>query len=112
MWKNIKMYKIGSIEKCVAEFQVWAQEILPYGKMKIRVYESQNGVFSGYTDVRIIRKFDNSPESAVGHGKTIEEALEDTINYFMEIIEEDYPSKEYPNGVPEENIVYSEFSDF
>lgn len=112
MWKNLKMDRIGSIEKCVAEFQVWAQEILPYGKMKIKIYENQKGVFSGYTDIRVIRKFDGSPEGAVGHGKTVDEALEDTINYFMEIAEEDYPSKEYPEGIPETYIVYSEFSDF
>lgn len=112
MMNNLKIYGIDAIEKCVGEFQIWAQEILPYGKMKVKIYENQDGVFTGYTDVRIIRKFDNDPEGAVGHGKTIDEALIDTLNYFIEIVKENYPIEKYPNGLLEENIVYSEFSDF
>lgn len=57
-------------------------------------------------------KFDNAPEGAVGHGKTIDEELIDTLNYFIEIVKENYPIEKYPNGLLEENIVYSEFSDF
>lgn len=103
---------VDAIEKCVAEFQIWMQEILPYGKMKIKIYENQKGVFYGYTDIRIIRKFDGSPEGAVGHGKTIDEALSDTIEYFMKMVEEDYPQSDYPTGLKEEDIEYSEYSDF
>lgn len=112
MWKDLKIGKIGAIEKCVAEFQVWANDILPYGKMKIKIYEHQNGVFLGYTDVKIIRKFDNYSEGAVGHGKSVEEALVDTIKYFIEMIEADYPESEYPNGLSAEDIEYVEYSDF
>lgn len=112
MWKNLNIQGIGSIEKCVAEFQVWAQGILPYGKMKIKVYESPNGMFCGYTDVRIIRKFDGCPEGAVGHGKTVDEALEDTLKHFKEIVVEDYPAAEYPNGLLGENIEYADINDF
>lgn len=112
MWKDLKIDDVGAIEKCVAEFQVWMQLILPYGKMKIKVFENQDSLFIGYTDVKIIRKFDGSPEGAVGHGKTIDEALIDTIRYFMEIVKEDYPQEKYPEGLPEESIEYSDFNDF
>lgn len=112
MWKSIKMDHVRAIEKCAAEFEVWATRILPYAKMKVKIYEQQNGFFTGYTDVQVIRKFDNKPEGAVGHGKTVEEALEDTINNFLQIVESDYPKDQYPHGLSEENIEYIDFNDF
>lgn len=107
MWKNIKIDKIGAIEKCVGEFQILAYDILPYGKMKIKVYQRQDGMYYGYTDLKVKRKFDNSPEGAIGYGSSLEEALEDTIKYFMEILDEDYS-----DGITKEDIEYSEYSDF
>lgn len=107
MWKNIKIDNIGAIEKCVGEFQILAYDILPYGKMKIKVYQRQDGMYYGYTDLKVRRKFDNSPEGAIGYGSSVEEALEDTIKYFMEILDEDYS-----DGITEEDIEYSEYSDF
>lgn len=112
MWRDINIKYVGAIEKCVAEFQIWLHDILPYGKMKIKIYERQDHIFFGYTDVRVIRKFDNSPEGAVGHGKSIEEALVDTIKYFIQIVEEDYPKSEYPNGLSDSDIQYVDYSDF
>lgn len=112
MWKNIKIDRIGAIEKCVAEFQIWANNVLPYGKMKIKIFEQQDGSFLGYTDVKIIRKFDNISEAAVGHGISEEEALTDTINYFMHMVKMDYPEDEYPNGLSESDIEYADYSDF
>lgn len=108
MWKDLKIDKIGAIEKCVAEFQVWANDILPYGKMKVKIYEQQDGLFLGYTDIRVIRKFDNSAEAAVGHGKSVEDALVDTINYFNQMVDSDYPE----SGLTEADIEYVEHSDF
>lgn len=49
--------------------------------MKIKIFESQDGKFYGYSDIKIIRKLNNTPEGAVGHGDLIESALEDTVNY-------------------------------
>lgn len=112
MWKNIKIDKIGAIEKCVAEFQVWANNVLPYGKMKIKIYEQQDGSFIGYSDVKIIRKFDNNSEAAVGHGTSVEAALKDTVNYFMQMVRMDYPEEVYPNGLLESYIEYVDYSDF
>ncbi|MGX7150333.1 hypothetical protein [Enterococcus ureasiticus] len=87
--------------------------ILPYGKMKIKIYEDNTDTFSGYTDVNIkLRSDDNYPESAVGFGKTQEEALTETINNFNDLLEREYPKEQYPNGLSESHIEYTEPSDF
>ena len=109
MWKDIKLKYEGNIRKLAGEFEVSMPTVLPYCKMKVRVYEESNGRFTGRTDVLLIRKADGSPEGAVGHGDTVDEALEDTINYFISMLEEDY------KGVPHLNyndIGYAEVSDF
>ncbi|WP_321383951.1 hypothetical protein [uncultured Enterococcus sp.] len=112
MWKELKLSNVQKIEKVSAEFVIWMHSILPYGKMKIRVYEDQEGIFSGLTDLHVKRKFDGDFEAAVGFGKTIEEALSETIRNFNEIIEQDYPKDQYPNGLSEHHIEYTEPSDF
>lgn len=112
MWHKLKIRKVEKIEKCVAEYQIWMHEILPYGKLRIKIYEEQDRTYTGFTDVRIRRKFDGEFEGGVGYGNSIEEALEDTINWFLKIAESDYPSDNYPNGLTEDDIEYAEYSDF
>ena len=109
MWKDIKLKYDGCIRKLAGEFEVSMPAVLPYAKMKVRVYEEDNGRFTGRTDVLLIRKTDGSPEGAVGFGATVDEALEDTINCFIGMLEEDY------KGVPHlgyNDIGYAEVSDF
>ena len=106
MWKNVKIQNVSKIEKCVAEFVVWAVELLPYAKMKVKIFEDQDGYFTGQTDIRVKSKFDGSPEGGIGHGATIDETLEDTLNYFMELVQD------YQNRLEPEDIEYSEWSDF
>ena len=112
MWKKLKIDGVNEITKLVAEFEVWIHALLPYGKMKIKIYENTNGTFAGRTDVRLKRKFDGTPESAVGYGHTMEEALSETIRWFKEMVAEDYPKDQYPDGLTGEEIEYSDFSDF
>ena len=112
MWHNFKINKVEKIEKCVAEYQVWLHTVLPYGKLKVKIYENQDRTYMGITDIRIKRKFDGDFEGGVGYGKSIDEALENTIKWFIEIIYTDYPEEEYPDGLSEEHIQYVEFSDF
>lgn len=112
MWQNITIKNVDGIKKCVGEFEVSMTRILPYAKMKIKIYESSKGVLTGYTDIRLIRKFDKSPESAVGWGNTIEEVLEDTILYFNQMLEKDYPDGLPEIGISAESIEYAEPSDF
>lgn len=112
MWKDLKLNNVQKIEKVSAEFVIWMHSILPYGKMKIRIYEDQDGIFSGISDLHVKRKFDGDFEAAVGFGKTIEEALSETIRNFNDILEQDYPTEQYPNGLSENDIDYTEPSDF
>lgn len=42
----------------------------------------------------------------------IEEALEDTIGWFLQVVDMDYPPDEYPDGLIENDIEYIEYSDF
>lgn len=75
--------------------------------MKVKIYEKQNGSYTGRTDRKIKRKSDGNPENTIGAGKTIDEVLEDTINYFKCMLKE--------NGVDElteDNIEYAEYSGF
>ena len=89
MWKDIKLKYDGKISRLADEFEITMPVVLPYNKMKVRIYEEANGRFTGRTDVMIIRK-NGSPESSFGYGVTVEEALEDTIRYFIQMAEEDY----------------------
>lgn len=107
MWKNIEIKNVSAIEKTVAEFTIWMIGVLPYAKMKVKIYESKSGKYTGMTDLRIKRKFDGSPESAIGHGNSVEEALEDTIKYFNSMLKEDGLEQ-----LTEGDIEYSEYSDF
>lgn len=112
MWKKINIENVEKIERCVGEFNIWMHNILPYGKMKIKVYEDIDSTFTGCTDVKLKRKFDGEFEGAVGYGHSIEQALEDTVNWFQKMVEEDYPKDEYPNGLEEDFIECTDFADF
>lgn len=89
MWKDIKLKYDGKISRLADEFEITMPDVLPYNKMKVRIYEEANGRFTGRTDVMIVRK-NGSPESSFGYGATVEEALGDTIRYFIQMVEEDY----------------------
>lgn len=82
-WKTMNITGISRIEKCVAEFQVWELNKIPFGKFKVKVYERPNGTFAGFTNIQLKSLEDDSAESGVGFGKTISETLEDTVKYFM-----------------------------
>lgn len=107
MWHNLKFDKVSRIEKTVAEFTIWMIGILPYAKMKIKISESHYGSYTGITDIRIKRKYDGYPQCALGDGVSIEEALENTIKNFNDILQQDG----YEELTPED-IEYSEWSDF
>ncbi|WP_273130174.1 hypothetical protein [Bacillus weihaiensis] len=93
-WKNIKIEKINSIEKLVAEFDITALDLLSdvfendanyYGGFKVKVYETQDQnslILTGYTNLKIL-DLTGHYEGAVGFGNTIEDALEDTLNQFI-----------------------------
>ncbi|AVQ47674.1 TPA: hypothetical protein LA742_003251 [Clostridium botulinum] len=103
-WKNIEVYGVGSIEKCVGEFNIAETLKTPYGKFKVKVYERQNGGYIGYTNLQL-KDEDGCGFPGVGHGETIEEALKDTIEYFLNMINENC-------DVNEENFECSDPFDF
>jgi hypothetical protein len=85
-WKEIKVEGIGSIEKVVAEFHIWSTEKIPYGKFKVKIFESQNGSFTGSPNIAVKSLEDDSPDWIGGMGTSIEEALEDTLKCFMDTL--------------------------
>lgn len=80
-WKKENISEIATIEKCVAEFIIRDKGIIPFDKFKLGIFRNQRGYFNGYTNIGII--LDGCPEFGVGFGNTIEEALEDTIQNFI-----------------------------
>lgn len=86
-WQELKIEGIAKIEKFVSEFDVYELEKTPYSKFKVKVFESSNGTFTGYTNLRIKDETGDAC-GGVGYGSTIEETLKDTIIYFMHLLSE------------------------
>lgn len=84
-WKKIDVKGIAFIEKCVAEFNIGELIKTPYSKFKVKVFEKKDGTYMGFTNLQL-KDDDGVSYAGVGHGKTIEEALEDTIKYFLSMI--------------------------
>ena len=84
-WKNIKIQGIGGIQKCVGEFDITETIKTPYSKFKIKIYEEQSGKYVGYTNL-LLKDDDGCALQGVGYGETVEEALKDTIEYFLDMI--------------------------
>ena len=111
-WKEIKIDDIGKIEKCVGEFTVWMIQALPYAKVKIKVYENQDSVFRGIANIMIKKNEYDVSVNAVGVGKTIIEAFNETLLNFKEIIDDNFPKELFPEGLEETNIEYMDSCDF
>ena len=84
MWSDIKIQGIAKIDKLVSEYNIWELYISPYAKFKIKIYEESKNLFTGYTNIHIVDELGNF-YGALGHGKTEEEALENTILHFFEM---------------------------
>ena len=84
MWRDIKIQGIAKIEKLVSEYNIWELYISPYAKFKIKIYVDSNNLFTGYTNIQIVDEL-GSFYCALGHGKTEEEALKNTILRFFEV---------------------------
>lgn len=86
MWNEMKYPGIARIEKLVSEYNIWELDKIPYGKFKIKIYESSDHAYSGYTNIHISDGLGDFC-CAVGWGKTEEAALEDTISEFFKMLE-------------------------
>ena len=103
-WNNYKSDIIGGIEKCVAEFNIYETQLIPYSKFKVKIFERQNGKYIGYTDLQV-KDSTGSSYCGVGFGNSIDEALEDTINYFMEMLKE-------KDVIMESDFSYLDYTEF
>lgn len=86
-WKKIKIEGIAKIERLVDEFEVWEFEKIPYGKFKVKIFESNDSKYIGRTNLMVIDKSKDFFQG-IGEGDTVQEALEDTIRYFYSLIDE------------------------
>ena len=86
-WHNLKIKGIAGIEKCVAEFNVSELKKTPWAKFKVKIYEDSNGSFTGYTNL-MIKNATGDASAGVGYGNTVEEALENTVLYFLKMLDE------------------------
>ena len=109
-WKELKIAGISNIEKVVAEFNIWSLEKIPYGKFKVKVIENKKGGFIGIPNVRIKNSSDGSIDGISGLGTSIDEALEDTLIYLMDLVN-DY-EKKYKRELTEEDFEWSSPEDF
>jgi hypothetical protein len=94
--------------RCVAEYEIELIENLPFQRLKIKIYSplsNENIKYNGNTNIQI-RDSTNSYYAALGLGKTIEEALNNTINNFL------YMLNETGKVITESDFQYLEYSDF
>ena len=103
-WQSIKVNSCIKIERCVGEFEVWDVCKMPYGKFKVKIYESTDGRFTGRTNLMVKDDMGNI-NSGIGYGITIADALNDTIKYFYSLIED-------VSDISKDNFEYVEWMDF
>ena len=84
MWSDIKCQGIAKIEKVVAEYNIWELNIIPCAKFKIKILESADHKYTGYTNILIADEL-GFFYGAVGYGDTEDDALEDTISEFFKM---------------------------
>ncbi len=69
----------------MGEYQVWELGKSPYAKFKVKVFESAEGLFTGYSNLQVADELGGF-YCAVGYGKTESKALEDTIHAFLKMV--------------------------
>jgi len=111
MWQNLEVSEFSVLEKLVAEYTIGTVGVLSSPTMKVRVYENVRGTFIGVTEVQIKMKFDGLFKGGIGHGATEEETLSNTLKYFYEMIEENYPDRD-ETGLKENEMRFNESCEF
>lgn len=92
-WKFIKINEVVEINKVVAVFEIWNHIKLPYGKFKVKILEKCDGSFIGVPNVAF-KDHEGNVNWISGFGKSIEEALEDTISCFFDTIKKEEELKD------------------
>src|SRR4051794_21063686 len=104
-WQHLRVEGLGPVERVAAIFQVgpplaW----LPFASFKVKVVERPDGSFLGVPNVAV-RAADGSPDWVGGLGDTVEEALEDALNYLVR-------SLDGRRDLPEDAFAWSDLHDF
>ncbi len=86
-WKDVVIDGVVKIEKLADEFEVWELDKIPYGKFKVKVFETQEGKYIGRTNLMVKDKV-NDFSVGIGYGGSVGEALQDTVRYFYSLIDE------------------------
>lgn len=125
-WKDLRIDRVGMIQKCVAEFdiaalkffgEIYEGDTIHYGGFKVKIYETSynndeapgESGFTGYTNLKLVDS-DGYPEGTTGYALTIEEALEKTVSNFLDLVEEF--KKEKPNGLQKEDFIIVPYDEF
>ena len=103
-WKEIKIPGIVKIERFIAEFEVWELAKIPYGKFKVKIFESMDGSYTGRTNIMVVDRT-NSFCAGIGKGSTVSDALQDTISFFYLLVDE-------VDDLTEESFKYVDSVDF
>lgn len=125
-WKDMRIDRVGLIQRCVAEFdisalrffeEIYEGDTIHYGGFKVKIYETSynNDVapgesgFTGYVNLKLIDS-DGYPEGATGYALTIEEALEKTVSNFLDLVEEFKEEKK--KGLQKEDFIIVSYDEF
>jgi hypothetical protein len=102
-WKKIRVKGVSKIEKVIAIFEIWAIEKVPYAKFKIKIIENNSGEYVGVPNIAV-KNADGSPDWIGGFGSNSTEALEDTLKYFMESLNDrdDLTEDDFEWAAPED----------
>jgi hypothetical protein len=107
-WSNIKMIGVARIDRVAAIFDVWSDGKLPFAKFKVKIVERSGDSFLGVPNVAIRNPQTGEPEYTSGLGKTVEDALADTLIYFVREVEQCTAQRE----LTEDDFVWSASEDF
>ena len=102
------MRGIIRIERIVAEFNVWLDATFPFAKMKVKVIERKPDDYLAISNLSIRNTHTGMSDPISGLGGSVEEALNDFLPRFIDLVKENTPA----NGLSEEHFEWSSTDDF
>jgi hypothetical protein len=102
------MKGVARIDRVAAVFDIWSDGSLPFAKFKIKVIERGQNDYLGVPNIAIRNPLTGDPEYTSGLGKTIEDALVDTIRFFSREVAQNTGGKELTIA----DFIWSDFADF
>jgi hypothetical protein len=87
-WRKISRKGIIDIERVVDLFEVTISgENIRHFTFRIKILESRKGTYTGFSNFSVKNRKTGFQEYYSGYGNSIDEALEATINEFMDLID-------------------------